>query len=311
MEDLPELSDLIPPEGSSGIDAARRRLRAAAAAERRRVRREWFFVRSVLVGTMIFAVWSIAPTGQLGDTLPLVGLAEATAQLRSPSLEPGAEWYVREERSEWISLTDLAVGDPTEVTVQVDTVAETWVDVTASTVRQRLVSEIAAMAPDDQAAIELVQRSEGLNIGRFETDDEVRYPAVHPMWGSGPDEVLAELTAAVGSSGDVRLDRLAVLQTVSDLMQQHGSDPAKRSVLLLTIARIPGIEVDVTERAVSVRYEYVVGAVAQEVNFRFDRTNGALVGESITTLATPTSQGFVLSESRFEARPASKELSGS
>lgn len=311
MEDLPDFSDLIPPAESSGSDAALVRLRAAVTAERRRVRREWFFVRSVLVGTVIFAVWSIAPTGRPGDTLPLVGLAEATAQLRSPTMAPGDEWYVREERSQWIAVSDLAdeaSPEPTEVTVQVDTVAETWVDVSASTARQRLVSQIASLAPDDQAAVELVARSEALNLGRFETDEvEVGYPAVHPMWRAGPDAVLGELLDAAGHSGDVRLDRLSVLQTVSQLMQQHGSDPGKRSTLLLTIARIPGIEVEVIEPVLSVRYQYVVGDVAQEVDYRFDRKSGALVGESITTLATPTSPGIVLSQSQYEARMAINE----
>jgi hypothetical protein len=315
MDDLPDfppdLGQLSPPDVASGAVAARHRLRTAMAAERRRVRREWFLVRSLLVGTVIFAVWSIAPSRPGGGELPLVGLAEATAALQAPQVGPGDEWYVREQRSQRILVTDRAQAQPTEVEVMVSTVAETWVDIPASTVRQRVVSRIESLAPDDRAAMDLVEQSGSLPLGRFETDTvEVAYPGVHPMWAEGPEAVLAELTMAAGERHDVRLERLAVLKSAAILMQQHGADPVKRGIVLLAIASIPGIEVDMGD-VLTVRYQYVVGDVAQEVRYDFDRSNGSLVGESISSLATPTSPGILLSQSQYEARLAIDESAGS
>ncbi|MGF1667492.1 MAG: hypothetical protein ACFCVC_14625 [Acidimicrobiia bacterium] len=315
MDDLPEspreLGHLIPPDHGPGADRARQRLRTAMVAERRRVRREWFLVRSLLVGMAIFSVWTIAPGGSGGGDRPLVGLAEATAALQPPEMGPDDEWYVREERSQRILLIDRARVEPTEVEVVVSTVAETWVNATASTVRQRLVSQIESLSPDDRAAMDLVEQSQTLPLGRFETEPaEVAYPGVHPMWAGGPEAVLAELTRAAGDHGDVRLQRLAVLKAAATLMQQHGADPVKRGIVLLTIASIPGIEVDMGD-LLSVRYQYVVGDVAQEVRYDFDRTDGSLVGESISTLATPTSDAILLSRSQYEARLAIDESAGS
>lgn len=310
-DSLPDFGQLIPPEHAAGTDQARRRLHTAMVAERRRVRREWFLVRSLLVGSVIFSVVSIAPGGPGGDDLPLVGLAEATAALQAPEVGPDDEWYVREQRSERILLTDRAQAEPAEVEVMVRTITETWVDIEASTVRQRLVSQVESLSPDDRAAMELVEQSESLPLGRFETEPvEVAYPGVHPMWVEGPEAVLSELTVAAGDSGDVRLERLSVLKTAAILLQQHGSDPAKRGIVLLTIASIPGIEVDMGD-VLTVRYQYVVGDVAQEVRYDFDRTDGSLVGESISTLATPTSPGIILSQSQYEARLAIDASAGS
>jgi hypothetical protein len=314
MDDLPDfppdLGQLIPPDERPGVVRARHRLRSAMVAERRRARREWFVVRSVLVGTVIFAVWAIAPGRPGGGDLPLVGLAEATAALPATEMGPGDEWYVREERSQRILLTDRAQTAPAEVEVIVGTVAETWVDIEASTVRQRLVSKVESLSPDDRAALDLVEQSEGLPLGRLETEPvEVAYPRVHPMWAEGPEAVLSELTVAAGESGDVRLERLSVLKMAAILMQQHGSDPAKRGIVLLAIASIPGIEVE-TGDVLTVRYQYVVGDVAQEVRYDFDRTDGSLVGESISTLATPTSPGILLSQSQFESRLAIEASAG-
>ncbi len=310
--DLPfELRRLIPSDQPVGADQARQRLRTAVTAERRRVRREWFLVRSLLVGTVIFAVWSIAPGGPGVDHLPLVGLAEATAALPVPDVGPDDEWYVREERSQRILLTDRSPTEHTEVEVIVNTVAETWVDMAASTVRQRLVSQVGSLSPDDQAALDLVERSEKLTVGRFETEAvEVAYPGVHPMWDGGAEAVLSELTRAAGQTGDIRLERLSVLKAAAILMQQHGSDPAKRGIVLMAIASIPGIQVDMGD-ALSVRYQYVVGDVAQEVRYDFDRADGSLVGESISTMATPTAPAILLSQSQYEARLAIDESAGS
>jgi hypothetical protein len=312
MDDFTDFEHLIPPEESTGATFARHRLRAAVTAERRRARREWFFVRSVLVGTVIFTVWSIAQTTPNTHDVPLVGLAEATAQLVPPEIGPGDEWYVREERSEWVSLSDRSVPSPTDVSVLVSTVAETWIDPGASTIRQSTVSQVESLSPDDRRARELVERSEQLPIGRFESDPvEITYPGVHPIWSGGAESVLAELASLAGENDDVRLDRLAILKSASDMMQMHGSDPVKRATLLLAIARIPGIEVDLVEELLSVRFRYANGDLAQEVRYDFDRTDGALVGESIVTLATPTSPEFVLSHSKFEAGLAVDEPAGS
>jgi hypothetical protein len=315
MDDLPEspreLGDLIPSDHGSGAERARQRLRTAMVAERRRVRVEWFLVRSLLVGTVIFSAWAIAPGGPGGGDLPLVGLAEATAALQAPEMGPNDEWYVREERSQRILLIDRARVEPTEVEVMVSTVAETWVDASASTVRQRLVSQVASLSPDDREAMELVEQSQSLPLGRFESEPaDVAYPGVHPMWAQGPEAVLSELTEAAGANGDVRLERLAVLKAATTLMQQHGADPVKRGIILLTISSIPGIEVDLGD-VLSVRYQYVVGDVAQEVRYDFDRATGSLVGESISTLATPTSEAILLSRSQYEARLAIDESAGS
>jgi hypothetical protein len=85
-------------------------------------------------------------------------------------------------------------------------------------------------------------------------------------------------------------------------MQHHGLDPAKRSVLLMTIARIPGIDVETGHIAVTVRYRYVVNNIASEARYDFDRATGNLVGRSVAALATATAPEVLLSESSFESR---------
>jgi hypothetical protein len=144
-----------------------------------------------------------------------------------------------------------------------------------------------------------------------EAESRVAYANDHPMWSEGAPGVYAELESAVEPSDDIRMDRLQILSLAVELMQRHGVDPTKRSILLLTIARIPGIEVERTDNVVQVRYQYVIGDVAHEVRYDFDRTDGALVGKSIATLATPTSESIVLSQSRYEARLAINETSES
>jgi hypothetical protein len=312
MDELPDFDDLIPPGSVTGADAARHRLRGAVVAERRRVRREWFLVRSVLVGTVIFVVWAIAPTSSNRSDLPLVGLAEATAKLPAPIPSADEDWYVREERSEWINLSDRTASEPREVTVRVDTVSETWVDLSASTIRRTSVSKLDALAPEDAETLALIEASEQIDVGRFESDPvEINYPGVHPMWAGGADAVYGELARAAGESGDIRLDRLSMLRSAAVLMHHHGAEPSKRSVILLAISRIPGIEVEYRSGLLAVVYQYVQGDIAYELRFDFDRTSGVLVGESIATLATPTAPGILLSQSRYEARLAIDEASGS
>ncbi len=252
----------------------------------------------------MFVVWSIAPATPTDAELPLIGLAQATARLAPPQLDPGEQWYVREVRAERRSIMDNSSVTPEDIAVMVNTVAETWVDVSTSTMHRVTISHVEVIAPEDRAAFERMQAEDQLaNVGRIEEEPvEIAYPGVHPMWAGGPDAVYAELSSSVGTSDDVRLDRLAILRAAADLMQHHGVDPAKRSTLLLTIARIPGIDVDTIDGAVRVGYQYVLGDVAHEVRYDFDPRSGALVGESIATLATPTSPGIVLSESRYEAR---------
>lgn len=313
MDDFSDFGDLTPTHPTPlDVAGARGRLRSAVVAERRRLRRRWFLVRSVLVGTVVFTVWSIAPTTTNSSDLPLIGLAQATARLGPMEVAPGEHWYVREERSEWISLTDATNSEPLDVTVRVDTVAETWVDLESSTVRQTRVSQVESLAPDDRQALELLEASEQIDLGRFESEPvEINYPGVHPMWAGGVDEVYAELERQAGSSGDIRLDRVSILRSAAILMQQHGADPAKRSALLLAISRIPGIEVEATGRILTVRYQYVKGSVAHEIRYDFDQLRGELVGESVSTLATPTAPAILLSQSRYEARLAIDEASGS
>lgn len=304
MDDLSDLVRALTP-GPDGVDKrARSRLRDAFGAERRRVRREWFLVRAVSVGMVMFIVWSIAPATPTDEELPLIGLAQATAQLVPPEVNPGEQWYVRETRNERMSIVDHTGPVPEDITIVVNTVEETWVDLTAATMQRTSVSHMEVLSPEDREAFERMQRQEQLAApGRIEEEPvEIAYPGVHPMWSAGPEAVYEELSAAAGASGDVRLDRLAVLKTAAGLMQHHGVDPTKRSTLLLTIAKIPGIEVESADGVVAVRYQYVQGDVAHELRFDFDMASGTLVGESVATLATPTSPSIVLSESRYEAR---------
>jgi hypothetical protein len=305
MDDFPDFVRDLTPTTDSADPVARTRLREAFGAERRRFRREWFFVRAVAVGVVMFLVWSIAPATPTGNETPLIGLARATAQLPAPQPASGEQWYVIEHRQERMSFLDSTQDEPEDITVVVSTVAETWVDLSDDTAFSRAaVSEMYPLSPDDQEALERFQANNPDMTQPVEAESTVVYSNAHPMWSEGASAVYAELSRAVEPSDDIRMDRLQILSLAAELMQRHGVDPAKRSTLLLTIARIPGIEVERTDHLVQVRYQYVVGDVAHEVRYDFDRTDGSLVGKSITTLATPTSESILLSQSRYEARQA-------
>jgi hypothetical protein len=285
--------------------AARARLREAFGAERRRFRREWFLVRAISVGVVMFLVWSIAPATPTANDIPLIGLAQATAQLQAPEPADGEQWYIREYRQERMSILDSSGDEQADITVVVNTLSETWVDLSHETTYSRsAVSEMQALSPGDREALERFQAHNPDLTKPVEAESTIAYANDHPMWAGGAPAVYAELERAVEASDDIRIDRLQILSRSAELMQRHGVDPTKRSILLLTIARIPGIEVERTDDVVQVRYQYVVGDVAHEVRYDFDRTDGSLVGKSIVTLATPTSESIVLSQSRYEARLA-------
>lgn len=305
MPDFPDFVRDLTPTTDSVDPAARARLRDAFGAERRRVRREWFLVRAISVGVVMFLVWSIAPATPTDDELPLIGLAQATAQLAAPQPAAGEHWYVREERAERMSIRDNTGDDPTDITVMVNTVAETWVDLDEETLVQSSTSDMVVLSPEDQVALNrYLERNPDALPEVQRQESPVDYSRNHPMWSGGAPAVYQELAAATADSDDIRMNRLAMLGLAADLMQRHGVDPTKRSVLLLTIARIPGIDVDSADGQVQVRYQYVVGDVAHEVRYDFDRSNGGLVGKSIATLATPTADSVVLSQSRYESRLA-------
>ena len=303
MDDFSDFDRILPVAPPDSVARTRARLRDAYGRERRRRRREWFFVRAVAVGVVIFTVWSISPATPTDSDLPLVGLAQATAQLARPTVDSGQQWYIREVRSERRSIVDRTGVLPNDITFMVNTVAETWVDPETEVVRRSSSSHIELLSPDDQVAYERLHGQESIGLERIEDEPiEIAYPGVHPVWSQPPSVVYDELASGVGSQDDIRLERLEVLKAATRLIQYHGIDPAKRSTLLYTIAEIPGIEVDRSLESVSVRYQYVVKDVAQEIRFDFDPGDGRLLGESITTLATPTSPEIVLSQSRYEAR---------
>ena len=306
MDDFPDFIRALTPSTDAVDVAARSRLRDAFGAERRRVRREWFLVRAISVGVVMFVVLSIAPATPTDDELPLIGLAHATAQLAAPQPAAGEQWYVREERAERRSIRDNSADAPDDIAVVVRTVSETWIDLTDETLERSIVMFTEVLSPEDRVAFERIQRQNPELFSQVDSEEssKIAYSNSHPMWAGGATAVYSELERAVGPSDDIRMDRLAILGLTADLMQRHGVDPHKRSILLLTIARIPGIEVESVEGVVQVRYQYVVGDVAHEVRYNFDRTDGALVGESIATLATPTSDSMVLSKSQYEARLA-------
>lgn len=305
MDDFPDLVRDLTPTADSVDPLARARLRDAFGAERRRVRREWFLVRAVSVGVVMFLVWSIAPATPTDDQLPLIGLAQATAQLPAPEPAAGEQWYVREEREERMSIVDNTGEAASDIAIMVNTVSETWVDLSSEAVSRSSVSVSDVISPQDRDAFERLQEQNPEVFERVDHEDsQIMYSSDDAMWSGGANAVYAELERAAGKSDDIRMDRLTMLGLASNLMQRHGVDPTKRSLLLLTIARIPGIEVESADGVVQVRYQYVVGDIAHEVRYDFDSGTGALAGKSIATMATPTSESIVLSRSRYEARLA-------
>lgn len=308
MDDFPDLVRRLTPNPDKVDPDARARLRDAFAHERRRSRRDWFFVRALSVGVVLFVVWSIAPATPTDEELPLIGLAQATAQLAAPEPSPGEQWYVREERADRMSIVDNTGDTPGEIALMVHTVEETWVDLEDETVQRSSASDVEVVSSDDEETFaRLKEGNPGVVPPQPPAEErtvDTGFSTTISVWSGGADAMYEAIHRAVGVREDIRMKRLAMLDVAAELMQRHGAYPSRRATLLLTIARIPGIEVEVAERQVRVRYQYVVGDVAREVRYDFDRATGALVGRAVATLATPTSPSLVASESRYESRLA-------
>jgi hypothetical protein len=304
MSSTPDFRDIVPAAFESDPSGARARLRDAMGFERARVRRRWFALRAIASGLVLFIVWSIAPATPTDDELPLIGLAEAVASMPAPDLSAGDAWYVRSDRVERKSFTTDQDGASRQGTVLVHSVHETWVQPDNRAYQRSAVSNIEFPTVADQAGYEALRASEQYTIGRVREEPIELDPSVSDFaWAEGPAAVLEEVSVRFEGAGDVRMGRVGTLKALATLMQYHGSDPAKRRTVLLAIAMIPGIDVDRDRGVVSVAYEYVVGDVAQEVRFGFDESNGQLVIQTVSALATPTSPAVQLMVAQFEARP--------
>jgi hypothetical protein len=313
MSDLSdfEFDDLaqVPEEARS---EARVRLFDAMERERRRVRRAGFALRALASGLVLFVAWSIAPAVPHEEQVPLVGLASAVAELPSPEIGPGQAWYVRANREDRIAMISSAGGEDVVVTVIVSTVEETWVRPDSRGVKRSKVSEVGFPTERDRSEFERLGLEKQLALDEAErVPGPPDYSEHDPMWDGGPEAIVAAVTRVVAPTSDVRSQRIEVLRSLTTLMQIRGSDPKRRSALLLAIDRIPGIQIGTDEAGITVSYRYVVNDVAEESRFTFDHASGQLVSEEVVTLATPTTPGTTLSTARYEAYPAALEALGS
>lgn len=302
MDEHPDLEALIPPE-SERRPAARARLVHAIQRDRGRRRRRRFGVRAAAAGLVLFVAWSAVPQATNEEALPLIGLAEAVARLPAPAIEPDDLWYIKAERRQRISLAPAPSSE--SVTVVLASVEETWLGADASGVQRTTYSHVEFLDPGDRTRFEHLDLGGTLPVGEV-AEQPVRsvFSSLDPVWREGYEAFYAELQHQAGSSGNVVVDRLAMLRLAAATVQHHGGDPAKRSLVLRTIAEIPGTDVERIEDRVAVSYDFVSDDIAQQITLEFDAATGELKRETISSHATPTSPAVILSEASYQTGPA-------